>query len=157
MQIRGGERITCVALYGLLDDLSDSSVHRSFSEVSPIFSDPRYKERVIVGGDLNLTTQLSNEHGLLDRARGVLDLARKTAAIPIKWTTSSPLEVWSRAIASFGVRRSSRNCGKTSAITLRLLRSLESRSRQDLAEESLRGRRAMSECDEERPANYSNT
>jgi endonuclease/exonuclease/phosphatase family metal-dependent hydrolase len=65
--------VTCISLYGLLDDLSDASVHRSLSEVSPIFSDRRYRERVILGGDLNLTTQWPNEHGLLDRARGVLD------------------------------------------------------------------------------------
>lgn len=73
VQIPGGEPVTCIALYGLLDDLSDASVHRSLSEVSPIFSDPRYKERVILGGDLNLTSQWSNEDGLLDRARGVLE------------------------------------------------------------------------------------
>lgn len=65
--------VTCIALYGLLDDLSDASVHRSLSEVSPIFSDPRYSERVILGGDLNLTTQWPEEGGLLDRARGVLE------------------------------------------------------------------------------------
>jgi hypothetical protein len=73
VQIPGGEPVTCIAIYGLLDDLSDASVHRSLSEVSPIFSDPRYKERVLLGGDLNLTTQWSNEDGLLDRARGVLE------------------------------------------------------------------------------------
>jgi hypothetical protein len=73
VQIPRGEPVTCIALYGLLDDLSDASVHRALSEVSPIFSDPRYKERVILGGDLNLTTQWSNEDRLFDLARGVLE------------------------------------------------------------------------------------
>ena len=65
--------VTGIALYGLLDDLSDASVHRSLSEVSPIFSDPRYRERVVLGGDLNITTQWPEDGGLLDRARGVLE------------------------------------------------------------------------------------
>jgi hypothetical protein len=73
VDVPGRESVTCVALYGLLDELSDASVHRSLSEVSPVFSDPRYKDRVILGGDLNLTTQWPNEDGLLDRARGVLE------------------------------------------------------------------------------------
>jgi hypothetical protein len=73
VHVPDGEPVSCIALYGLLDDLSDASVHRSLSEVSPVFSDPRYKERVILGGDLNLTTQWTNEDGLFDLARGVLD------------------------------------------------------------------------------------
>lgn len=73
VHIPGTQPVNFISLYGLLDDLSDASVHRSLSEVSPIFDDPRYKERVVLGGDLNLTTQWSNEHRLRDRARGVLD------------------------------------------------------------------------------------
>jgi hypothetical protein len=49
--------ITAVALYGLLDELSDASVHRSLSEISPVLDDPRYKGHVLIGGDLNTGTQ----------------------------------------------------------------------------------------------------
>ncbi len=34
--------ITAISLYGLLDEFSDASVHRSLSEVSPVFDDDRY-------------------------------------------------------------------------------------------------------------------
>ena len=54
--------VTCVSLYGLLEELSDASVHRSLSEISPIFSDPKYKNLVLVGGDLNTSTAWS-DHG----------------------------------------------------------------------------------------------
>lgn len=49
-------RVTCVSLYGLLEELSDASVHRSLSEISPIFTDPAYKNLVLLGGDLNTST-----------------------------------------------------------------------------------------------------
>lgn len=64
-------RITSVALYGLLEELSDASVHRSLSDVSPIFTDPNYNRLVLVGGDLNTSTQWKKGE---DRARdeGVL-------------------------------------------------------------------------------------
>lgn len=46
--------ITLIALYGLLDEKSDASVHRSLSELSPIFEHPRYSKNLILGGDLNI-------------------------------------------------------------------------------------------------------
>jgi len=36
-----------VSIYGLTDELSEASVHRSLSEISPLFSDPRYKELLL--------------------------------------------------------------------------------------------------------------
>lgn len=67
----GPEMITCVSLYGLMDELSDASMHRSLSEVSPVFSDPRHKEFVLLGGDFNTSTATSGEHR--ERDRIVLD------------------------------------------------------------------------------------
>jgi hypothetical protein len=32
--------VSCISLYGFCDELGDASMHRSLSEVSPIFSDP---------------------------------------------------------------------------------------------------------------------
>jgi hypothetical protein len=49
--------VTCVSLYGLTDELSEASVHRSLSEVGPLFSDTRYKRLLILGGDLNTSSQ----------------------------------------------------------------------------------------------------
>lgn len=48
--------VTAVSLYGLLDETSDASVHRSLSEVSPVFDDERYRDQVLLGGDLNTST-----------------------------------------------------------------------------------------------------
>jgi hypothetical protein len=46
--------VTAISLYGLLDEKSDASVHRSLSEFSPIFEDARYNRLVLLGGDLNI-------------------------------------------------------------------------------------------------------
>lgn len=49
--------ISAVALYGVMDDMADASVHRALSEISPIVDDPRYNSSVLLGGDLNVGTQ----------------------------------------------------------------------------------------------------
>jgi len=64
--------VNTVALYGLMDELSDASVHRSLSEISPLMDDPRYRNLVIIGGDLNTGTQWQNR-SLKRRDRGVLE------------------------------------------------------------------------------------
>ena len=46
-------QVTAVSLYGLLDEFSDASVHRSLSELSPLIDDPRYQQHLLIGGDLN--------------------------------------------------------------------------------------------------------
>ncbi len=46
--------ITGISLYGLLDEKSDASVHRSLSELAPIFDHPEYGRRVLLGGDFNI-------------------------------------------------------------------------------------------------------
>jgi hypothetical protein len=67
--------LACVSIYGLLDDLSDDSVHRSLSEISPIFSDKRFRGKVILGGDPNLSTQLAKKRddNLFKRVQSVFD------------------------------------------------------------------------------------
>jgi len=77
--------VTCVSLYGLLDELSEASLHRSMSELSPLFSDDRYRRHVLLGGDLNTGTQwpkgrhLEGDTALLDRikAYGPVDCLEK--------------------------------------------------------------------------------
>lgn len=66
--------LTSVALYGLMDELSDASVHRSLSELSPLMEDPRYQKLVVLGGDLNTGTQWPvADRRWNDRDRNVLD------------------------------------------------------------------------------------
>jgi hypothetical protein len=66
-----GLEVTAIALYGLMDEGSDASVHRSLSEMSPIFDHHVYGERLLLGGDLNiLAGRPSGER--LDRHQVVL-------------------------------------------------------------------------------------
>jgi endonuclease/exonuclease/phosphatase (EEP) superfamily protein YafD len=67
----GSEKIACVSLYGLLEELGDASMHRSLSEISPLFSDPRHEGLVLLGGDFNTSTATDVEHR--ERDRIVLD------------------------------------------------------------------------------------
>ena len=57
VEIAPARPVTAIAIYGLLDEFSDASVHRSLSEASPVLDDPRYRQRVLIGGDLNTGTQ----------------------------------------------------------------------------------------------------
>jgi endonuclease/exonuclease/phosphatase family metal-dependent hydrolase len=57
VEVTLGDTVTAVALYGLLDEFSDASVHRSLSEISPVLDDRRYRRQVLIGGDLNTGTQ----------------------------------------------------------------------------------------------------
>jgi len=78
--------LSAVALYGLMDELSDASVHRSLSELSPVLDDHRYRGLVIIGGDLNTGTQWADrtwkarDRGVLERfeALGLVDCLRRT-------------------------------------------------------------------------------
>jgi endonuclease/exonuclease/phosphatase family metal-dependent hydrolase len=86
VDIPGVDRVTAVSLYGLMDELSDASVHRSLSELSAVLDDPAYRRRVLLGGDLNTGTAwpanepfLARDLNLLQRfeALGLVDcLAR---------------------------------------------------------------------------------
>ncbi len=52
--------VTCVSLYGLIEEPTDASMHTALSEVSPVFTDPDYKELVLLGGDFNIGEGLSD-------------------------------------------------------------------------------------------------
>ena len=82
VEIARGTSVTGVALYGLLDEFADSSVHRSLSELSPVLDDRRYRKYVLIGGDLNIWTgwpenepALTRDINLLQRfeALGLVD------------------------------------------------------------------------------------
>lgn len=88
--------ITCVSIYGFMDELSDASVHRSLSDMSPIFTDPDFNRYVLVGGDLNTSTQWERDdlrrrdQNLLERfeAYGLVDcLAKKLSTEPLDGCT----------------------------------------------------------------------
>jgi hypothetical protein len=68
-----GERITAISLYGLLDERSDASVHRSLSDLTPLLDDPRYNELLVLGGDLNPLWSAKLGTMMFERVQGVFD------------------------------------------------------------------------------------
>lgn len=73
MSMPGVEDVTVVSLYGLLDEKSDASVHRSLSDLEPIFEDPNYYARLLLGGDLNIFANPRVDDPLRDRHLVVLE------------------------------------------------------------------------------------
>src|SRR6266508_4187978 len=49
-----GVNVTAISLYGLMDEKSDASVHRSLSVLSPILDHEVYGRLLLLGGDLNI-------------------------------------------------------------------------------------------------------
>jgi hypothetical protein len=82
------EQVTAISLYGLLDERSDASVHRSLSDLTPLFEDERYNELLLLGGDLNTlctaragSRRLARDQGILDRITcgfGLVDLLQQS-------------------------------------------------------------------------------
>ncbi len=65
--------MTAISLYGLLDERSDASVHRSLSDMTPLLEDRRYNKLLLLGGDLN-TLCIGRAGGrYLERDLGVLN------------------------------------------------------------------------------------
>lgn len=65
--------VTAISLYGLLDEKSDTSIHRSLSELAPVFEDKDYNRFLVLGGDLNTWTGWAEGSGHLARDRVVFD------------------------------------------------------------------------------------
>jgi hypothetical protein len=87
VSLPNGEAVTAISLYGLLDERSDASVHRSLSDLTPLFEDPRYNKLLLLGGDLNTigtakagTPRFERDQGVLDRITngfGLVDLLQE--------------------------------------------------------------------------------
>jgi hypothetical protein len=65
--------VTFVSLYGLTDEKSDASVHRSLSDLEPLFEDVNYNKLLLLGGDLNIFANASPVDPARNRHRLVLD------------------------------------------------------------------------------------
>jgi hypothetical protein len=65
-------KVTAISLYGLLDERSDASVHRSLSEIAPIFDHGTYGKHLLLGGDLNILANPRQNDPVRDRHLAVL-------------------------------------------------------------------------------------
>jgi exonuclease III len=65
--------VSMVSLYGLTDEKSDASVHRSLSDLEPLFEDPEYNARLLLGGDLNILANPRPDDPARDSYRLVLE------------------------------------------------------------------------------------
>lgn len=68
--------MTVISIYGLLDERSDRSVHRSLSELSPIFDHEAYGKYLLLGGDLNILANPRPDDPVRDRHLTVLSRIR---------------------------------------------------------------------------------
>lgn len=50
----GEMAVTAIAVYGLNDEAYESSIHRSLSELSPVFDHEEYGKYLVLGGDFNI-------------------------------------------------------------------------------------------------------
>lgn len=87
VSVEGFGDVTAISLYGLMDEKSDTSIHRSLSELAPAFEDKRYNKQLVLGGDLNTWTgwkagswHLKRDRVLLERieAFGLVDCLEQT-------------------------------------------------------------------------------
>jgi hypothetical protein len=87
VEVPDEQPLVAVSLYGLIDDgYAVTSVHRALSDLTPLM-DSSLRHRVIVGGDLNCSSQLpppdrARHRNLFERFHtlGLVDLTGLTAA-----------------------------------------------------------------------------
>ena len=99
VSLETGEQVTAISLYGLRGgERSDESVHRSLSELSPVFDHERYGRLLVLGGDLNTLARaeigsrtLARDQSVLDRITKGFDL-RDLLAQDIRKQGRGPLE-----------------------------------------------------------------
>ena len=68
-----GMEVTAISLYGLMDERSDASVHRSLSEMAPLFDHKEYRKYLLLGGDLNILSNPRPTDPTYARHLNVLD------------------------------------------------------------------------------------
>jgi endonuclease/exonuclease/phosphatase family metal-dependent hydrolase len=80
--VPGFQPITVVSLYGVHDGSAVSSIHRAVADLLPLFESPD-GARVILGGDLNVTTA-SKDARWLPRSEAALRAVESLGLVPVK-------------------------------------------------------------------------
>lgn len=95
----GSELVTLVSIYGVIENgYADTTVNKQLSDLAPLFDNPRHEKALLLGGDLNITTQWSGrerrysqwEQATFDRIRAFglrdcLDLHRAPGRLDRCW------------------------------------------------------------------------
>lgn len=54
----GNRSLTLVSMYGVIEDgYADTTIHRQLSDLVPLLDSPEHEAEIVLGGDLNITTQ----------------------------------------------------------------------------------------------------
>jgi hypothetical protein len=86
--VPGIQPITLVSVYGVLDGSALSSMHQVVADLLPLFDSPD-GARVILGGDLNVTTS-SKDAAYLARAEALLAAVRALGLVEAKILVAEP-------------------------------------------------------------------
>ena len=90
VSVGGFGDVTAISLYGLMDEKSDASIHRSLSELAPAFDDKRYNKQLVLGGDLNTWTGWKAKSWALARDQVVFDRIRAYGLVDCLEQTREP-------------------------------------------------------------------
>ena len=88
VEVPGIQPITLVSVYGVLDGSALASMHQVVADLLPLF-DSHDGARVILGGDLNVTTS-SKDEKYLARAEAVLAAVRALGLVEAKTLVAEP-------------------------------------------------------------------
>jgi endonuclease/exonuclease/phosphatase family metal-dependent hydrolase len=88
LSVPGIQAITLVSVYGVLDGSPVSTILRVVADLVPLFDSP-YGSRVILGGDLNVSTATTNPKNLA-RAEAVFAAIRSLGLVDVKVLVAEP-------------------------------------------------------------------
>ena len=88
LTVPGIQPITLVSVYGVLDGSPVSTILRVVADLVPLFDSP-YGSRVILGGDLNVSTATTNPKNLA-RAEAVFAAIRSLGLVDVKGLAPEP-------------------------------------------------------------------
>ena len=92
VEVPGTDPITCVSVYGLIDVYAQTTMLRIVADLIPLF-DSRFGNRVVLGGDFNLTTAQSADKPELPRHSAILNAVESLGLLNLAETAQDRPEV----------------------------------------------------------------
>jgi len=109
IELKDAEPLVAVSVYVVQENnVAQTVVHRILSDLFPLLTDARYKDRIILGGDLNVSTQLGgmwarHSRSALDRITTAYGLVNLTAQVrpPTERLEGCPCRDKTRSAATY--------------------------------------------------------